>query len=53
MSEKVVYSSIKPLAMTFLEKLKSNYLDLIYRYVKDNPELIDTVTGFLLDHEKL
>ncbi|MBU2870534.1 Shedu anti-phage system protein SduA domain-containing protein [Colwellia sp. E2M01] len=53
MSEKVVHSSIKPIVMTFLEQLMRNHLGPIYHYVKNNPELIKTVTGFLLAHEKI
>lgn len=52
MSEQAVHSSIKPIVMVFLEQLMKNHLGLIYHYVKDNPELIKTVTGFLLDREK-
>jgi hypothetical protein len=53
MSKKEVHSSIKTLVMSFLQALFENHLGLIHKYVKSHPELIQTVSGFLLDHEKL
>ena len=48
-----IHSTMKPLVNTFLQALMTNYLGPIYHYVKEHPELIKTVPGFLLGHEKL
>ena len=53
MTEKEVHSTIKPLVMLFMQELMKNYWGPLYHYVKNNPELIKTVPGFLLDHEKV
>lgn len=50
---KEVYSTMRPLINAFLQELMTNYLSPLYHYVKENPELIITVPGFLLSHEKL
>lgn len=50
---KEAYSTIKPLVMAFLKELMTNYWGPLYHYIQDNPELIGTVPGFLLDLEKL
>lgn len=48
-----VHDSIKPLVNAFLQELMANYLGPLYHYVKENPELIKNIPGFLLNHEKL
>lgn len=48
-----VHSTIRPLVNAFLKELMTNYLGPLYHYVKESPELIKTVPGFLLGHEKL
>jgi hypothetical protein len=48
-----VHSTIRPLVDAFLKELMTNYLGPLYHYVKESPELIKTVPGFLLGHEKL
>ncbi len=53
MPEKIVNTSIKPIVMEFVELLAQNHLGPIYQYVIDNPELRETVTGFLLYQEKI
>ncbi len=53
MTEKEVHPTIKPLVMAFLQELMENYWGPLYHYVKDNPELIKTIPGFLLDHENI
>ncbi|KJV33446.1 hypothetical protein VI06_02220 [Aquitalea magnusonii] len=39
--------------MAFLQELFKNYWSPLYSYLKENPELIKTAPGFLLDHEKI
>lgn len=53
MTEKDAHSTIEPLVMAFMQELMKNYWKPLYHYINDNPELIKTVPGFLLDHEKL
>ncbi|MFO7970661.1 MAG: hypothetical protein R6U40_02795 [Desulfobacterales bacterium] len=53
MTEKEVHSSIKHLVMAFMQELMKSYWGPLYKYVKDHPELIKTVPGFLLNHEKV
>jgi len=53
MTEKEVHSTIKPLIMAFLQELMKNYWGPLYNHIKDNPDLIKTVPGFLLDHKKV
>lgn len=53
MSKKEVNFTIKPLIMVFLQELMKNYWNPLHDYIKDNPDLIKTVPGFLLDHEKV
>lgn len=53
MTKKEVYATIKPLIMVFLQELMKNYWGPLYHYIKDNPDLIKTVPGFLLDHQKV
>ncbi|WP_181315082.1 Shedu anti-phage system protein SduA domain-containing protein [Photobacterium phosphoreum] len=40
---------IKQLVMTFLEMHMKEYISPMYHYVKENPELIKTVPGFLMN----
>ncbi|HIF9229663.1 TPA: Shedu anti-phage system protein SduA domain-containing protein [Photobacterium damselae] len=40
---------IKQLVMTFLEMHMKEYIGPMYHYVKENPELIKTVPGFLMN----
>ncbi|EKO3457988.1 DUF4263 domain-containing protein [Vibrio parahaemolyticus] len=53
MSDKETHATIKSLVMVFLQELMKRYWGPLYRYVKDNPELIRTMPGFLLNHEKV
>ena len=53
MTEREVHSTIKPLIMAFLQELMKNYWGPLYHYIKDNPDLIKTVPGFLLEHKKV
>lgn len=46
-------ATMKPLIMAFMQELMKRYLGPLYHYIKDNPELIKTVPGFLLDYEKI
>ncbi|TQV89393.1 DUF4263 domain-containing protein [Aliikangiella coralliicola] len=39
---------LKQLIMTFMEMHMKEYINPMYHYVKDNPELIKTVPGFLM-----
>ena len=51
--EDVVYSDIKPVVMSFMDHLMKWYIGPLYHYVKNNPELIKTVPGFLLSPEQI
>ncbi|MDR7123107.1 hypothetical protein [Rheinheimera soli] len=53
MTEPQVNTTIKPLVMAFMQDLMKHYLGPLYHYIKDKPELIKTVPGFLLNHTKL
>ncbi|MGE4319336.1 MAG: Shedu anti-phage system protein SduA domain-containing protein [Deferribacterales bacterium] len=53
MSNKEVCTTINQLVMAFLNELDNNYWEPLYQYVKDNPDLIKTVPGFLLDHQEI
>lgn len=53
MSDTETHSTIKPLVMAFLQELMTRYWGPLYHYVKENPELITTMSGFLLNHEKI
>lgn len=53
MAEKEVHSTIQPLVMAFMQELMKHYWGPLYQYIKENPELIETVPGFLINHEKL
>ena len=53
MTEKEIHSTIKPLVMAFMQELMKNYWGPLYHFIKGHPELIQTVPGFLLDHEKI
>jgi len=53
MTESEVHATIKPLIMTFMQELIKHYWGPLYHFVKANPELIKTLPGFLLDHEKV
>ncbi len=53
MTESETQVTIKPLIMAFLQELMKNYWGPLYHYIKDKPELIKTVPGFLLDHGKI
>ena len=48
-----VHSSIKPLILAFLQELMKNYWSLLYNYVNENPDLIKSVPGFLMNPEKV
>lgn len=48
-----IHETIKPLIMTFMQELMINYWGPLYQLVNDQPELIKTMPGFLLDHKKL
>lgn len=41
------------IGMAFLQELMKHYWSPLYHYLNENPELIKTVPGFLLDHEKI
>ena len=49
----IVHSTIKPLIAEFLQQLATRYWTPLYQYVKDNPHLIKTMPGFLLQHQKI
>jgi Domain of unknown function (DUF4263) len=51
MTNKQANLTIEPLVKEFLNELMKNYWGPLYHYVKQNPNLIKTVTGFLLDHQ--
>ena len=53
MTEKEVHATIKPLVILFLQELMNNYWRPLKDYIKENPELLKTAPGFLLDHEKV
>lgn len=53
MTEKEIHSTIKPIVMMFMQELMKNYWGPLYRYVKNNPHLIKTVPGLLLNHNKV
>lgn len=53
MTKPEAHSTIKPIVMTFLQELMKNYLGPLYNYIKTNPELIKSVPGFLIEHEKI
>lgn len=53
MTTNEVHSTIKPLVMTFMQELMNHYLGPLYHYLEENPELIKSAPGFLIDHEKL
>lgn len=48
-----VHSTIKPLVMVFMQELMKNYWSPLYHYIKKNPDLINSVPGFLLNHKKV
>ena len=50
---KEVNSSVKPLVMNFLQELMKNYWGPLYEYVKVNPHLVKSISGFLLNHENI
>jgi len=52
-SEKDVHASIEPLAMAFLQSLMEHYWGPLHQYLKDHPDLIDTVPGFLVNTDKV
>lgn len=47
------HSTIKPLVIAFLQELMMCYWRPLYQYIENNPELIKTVPGFLLNLEKV
>ncbi len=49
----IVHSTIKPFIAEFLQQLATRYWTPLYQYVKDNPHLIKTMPGFLLQHQKI
>lgn len=51
--EDEVHTSIQPVVKKFLELLIENYLRPLWQYVKDNPDILKTMPGMLLGHEKL
>ena len=51
--EREVHNSIEPVVLTFLQGLMKHYLGPLHNYVKENPGLIQTMPGFLLNHDKL
>lgn len=53
MTDPEVHTTIKPLVMTFLRELMRTYWGPLYHYIKGKPELITTVPGFLIEHQKV
>jgi hypothetical protein len=53
MTEPEVHTTIKPLIMAFMHELLRHYWGPLFHYIEGKPELIKTVPGFLLDHEKV
>ncbi|MCI5114715.1 MAG: DUF4263 domain-containing protein [Candidatus Electrothrix sp. AW1] len=53
MAENSIASSEKDLVMTFLNELAKVYYGPLYKYVKENSELVGTMPGFLINHEKI
>lgn len=49
----VVHDSIKPTVMLFLKRLMEVYWGPLYKYATENPALIKTMPGFLLNHEEI
>lgn len=49
----IVHATIKPLVNIFLQELASRYWTPLYHYVKDKPQLIKSMPGFLLQHQKI
>lgn len=50
---KEVSSDVKPLVMIFLQELMKNYWGPLYKFLEENPFLIKSFPGFLLNHEKI
>ena len=48
-----VHPTVKPLIMAFMQELMKNYWGPLYHYIQNNPELIRTVPGFLVNHEEI
>lgn len=51
MTEENIHSTIRPLVTVFLQELMKEYWEPLYNHIKNNPALIKTVPGFLLDHQ--
>ncbi|MEA5105652.1 Shedu anti-phage system protein SduA domain-containing protein [Pantoea sp. S18] len=49
----ITHSTIQPLISAFLQELANRYWTPLYHYVKDNPQLIKTMPGFLIHHQKI
>jgi Domain of unknown function (DUF4263) len=46
-------ATIKPLVMAVLQELMTHYLGPLYKYVAEHPELLETIHGFLLNHDSV
>ncbi|EPJ4169068.1 Shedu anti-phage system protein SduA domain-containing protein [Citrobacter freundii] len=49
----IVHTTIKPLVDVFLQELAVRYWTPLYHYVKENPQLIKRMPGFLLLHQEI